>query len=306
MEKAEHLLSCAGIQYIRLTQRLPGAVDRKKRAACLLKELKKVFPQPATELHFRNPYELLVATILAARATDKKVNEITPALFKAYPDAFTLARATPEEVYPYIQPITYPRNKARYLVEAARILVEQYGGRVPDSVEELQKLPGVGPKTAQMIVAVAFNKPAFPVDTHVFRVAHRVGLVSPEDRTRAAVEKKLKALFPKRHWTEAHHLMVLHGRYTCKARKPLCASCVIRTCCRYYEYLQMIPPPLQGLNPERGTYFCARCGRYFNEPATRRDKYRILQPVCPFCGAFPVYDSRTGDAVIHIPEAPPS
>ncbi len=280
-------------------------MNRKERAACLLKELRKVFPRPTTELRYRNPYELLVATILAARATDKKVNEITPALFEAFPDPFSLAQASPEEVYPYIQSITYPHNKARYLVEAARMLVEQYGGEVPDSVEELEKLPGVGPKTAQMIVAVAFNKPAFPVDTHVFRVAHRVGLVDPEDRTRAAVEKKLKALFPRKHWTEAHHLMVLHGRYTCKARKPLCESCVIRSCCRYYEYQQMIPPPLQGLDPQKGAYFCVRCGRYFNEPATQPDKYGIPQPVCPFCGAFPIYATKTGEAIIRIPEVPP-
>jgi endonuclease-3 len=193
------------------------------------------FPEPKTELHYGNPYELLVAVILSAQCTDKRVNLVTPALFERFPTPESLAASTVEEVFLYIRSVSYPNNKAKHLVGMARLLVSDFGGDVPASVEELQRLPGVGRKTAHVITSLIFNQPTMAVDTHVFRVSKRLGLASPRATTPLAVEKELTAHIPKQHVPKAHHWLILHGRYVCVARNPKCEVCALKGFCCYYE-----------------------------------------------------------------------
>lgn len=190
-------------------------------------------PDAETELHYNNPYQLLVAVILSAQCTDKRVNMVTPALFERFPNPQALADSSSDIVFDYIRSISYPNNKSKHLVGMAKMLVEEFNGQVPDTVEKLIKLPGVGRKTANVIVSVIYNHPAMAVDTHVFRVSRRIGLTN--GKTVLAVEKDLVKNLPKDSIHIAHHWLILHGRYICVARKPKCEICPLTTFCRYYE-----------------------------------------------------------------------
>jgi endonuclease-3 len=191
-------------------------------------------PIAETELHYNNPFELLIAVILSAQCTDKRVNQITPDLFKRFPNPETLAEANPEEVFDYIRSCSYPNNKAKHLVGMARMLVNDFEGQVPDDIHLLQKLPGVGRKTANVIASVVYNKPALAVDTHVFRVAARIGL-STNAKTPLETEKQLVKYFPKELLPLAHHWLILHGRYVCMARNPNCKKCGLTNVCKFYK-----------------------------------------------------------------------
>lgn len=196
-------------------------------------------PEAKTELDYENPYQLLVAVILSAQCTDKRVNMVTPALFQRFPEPESLAAASVDEVFQYIRSISYPNNKAKHLVGMANMLVKDFGGVVPEKVEDLQKLPGVGRKTANVIASVVYQAPAMAVDTHVFRVSNRIGLTN-NAKTPLAVEKELVKHLPKETIHIAHHWLILHGRYICVARRPKCETCPITSFCKYYEKIQPI------------------------------------------------------------------
>lgn len=191
-------------------------------------------PVAETELHYGNTFQLLVAVILSAQCTDKRVNMITPALFEAFPTPEVMAAASPEAVLEYVKSVSYPNNKARHLVGMAKMLTEEFGGVVPSDTDLLQKLPGVGRKTANVIAAVAYNKAAMPVDTHVFRVSNRIGLTN-NSKTPLETEKVLVRHIPGPLLPVAHHWLILHGRYVCRARKPDCLNCGISPWCKYYN-----------------------------------------------------------------------
>ena len=191
-------------------------------------------PNPVTELHYTDPFQLLVAVILSAQCTDKRINQVTPALFERFPTPQALAASTPEEVFTYIRSVSYPNNKAKHLVGMAKMLVEVFNGEVPAGIEDLQKMPGVGRKTANVIASVVFDAPAIAVDTHVFRVANRIGLTT-NARTPLAVERQLVKYLPENILGIAHHWLILHGRYICVARNPKCEICPLTWFCRYYE-----------------------------------------------------------------------
>ena len=191
-------------------------------------------PVAETELNYSNPYELLVAVILSAQCTDKRVNLITPALFTAYPTVYDMATATAEEIYELIKSVSYPNNKARHLAGMARMLVEEFDGEVPSDIDELQRLPGVGRKTANVMASVVWGKAAMAVDTHVFRVANRIGLTN-NSKTPLATERTLVKHIPEELIPKAHHWLILHGRYVCMARRPLCLNCGLREVCKYYN-----------------------------------------------------------------------
>ncbi|MDR3094924.1 MAG: endonuclease III [Bacteroidales bacterium] len=192
-------------------------------------------PVAQTELHYRNPFELLVAVILSAQCTDKRVNMITPPLFERYPAPELLAEATPDEVFAMIKSCSYPNNKSKHLVGMARVLVDKFNGQVPEKMDELIQLPGVGRKTANVIVSVVFNQPALAVDTHVFRVSQRIGLTA-NAKTPADTEKQLCKYFPRHLWGTAHHWLILHGRYVCTARKPKCQNCGLSDFCLFKRF----------------------------------------------------------------------
>ncbi|TDE12430.1 endonuclease III [Dyadobacter psychrotolerans] len=210
-------------------------MQRKERFRLLLDYFTTNFPEPETELHYGNPYELLVSVILSAQCTDKRVNIVTPPLFERFPDPESLALSNAEEVFSYIRSISYPNNKSKHLVGMARMLVDQFDSEIPASIDELQKLPGVGRKTANVIASVIFNQPAMAVDTHVFRVSHRIGLVPSTATTPFAVEKMLMKHIPSALVPKAHHWLILHGRYVCVARTPKCDICNLKFFCAYYE-----------------------------------------------------------------------
>lgn len=206
----------------------------KERFKRCIEYFSKTMPVAESELDYGNPFELLVAVVLSAQCTDKRVNLTTPALFSAYPTAEAMAEATEEDVYRYIRSISYPNNKAKHLVALAKKLVEEFGGEVPTDLDALQTLPGVGRKTANVLGAVLWGKEVMPVDTHVFRVAARIGL-SRNARTPLATERQLEAGFPSELLPIAHHWLILHGRYTCIARKPKCDKCGLTDICKYYN-----------------------------------------------------------------------
>jgi endonuclease-3 len=191
-------------------------------------------PNPVTELHYNNPFQLLVAVILSAQCTDKRINQVTPALFERFPTPDALAASTSDEVFNYIRSVSYPNNKAKHLVGMAKMLVEVFNGEVPSSIDDLQKMPGVGRKTANVIASVVFDAPAIAVDTHVFRVSNRIGLTT-KATTPLAVEKQLVKYIPEHFLGIAHHWLILHGRYICIARSPKCDICPISWFCKYYE-----------------------------------------------------------------------
>ena len=188
-------------------------------------------PQVTTELDFGSVFQLLVATMLSAQCTDKRVNMVTPELFRHYPDAKTMAQAEADDVLQYISSVSYPNAKAKHLVEMARMLMSDFNGEVPQTMEDLQRLPGVGRKTANVIQAVAYGKGAMPVDTHVFRVSHRMGLVSEKANTPLKVEMELRKNIAEDVLADAHHWLLLHGRYVCQSRKPKCDVCPFTTFC---------------------------------------------------------------------------
>ena len=206
----------------------------EERYKGILQWFEENVPQPQTELHYRNPYELLVAVILSAQCTDLRVNMITPAFFERYPSPEVLAVASVEAVFDSIKSVSYPNNKAKHLVGMAQMLINEFNGVVPDTVEQLVKMPGVGRKTANVIASVIYNKPAMAVDTHVFRVSERIGLTTnsknPLQTERTLVKHIPQAMIPK-----AHHWLILHGRYMCLARKPKCEQCGLKPWCRWYE-----------------------------------------------------------------------
>lgn len=210
----------------------------KQRYAGVIEYFEQHMPHPETELYYRNPYELLVAVILSAQCTDKRVNMVTPELFERYPDARILSKAEPEQVFEYIRSISYPNNKAKHLVGMAKMLVNDFHNEVPDTIEMLVKMPGVGRKTANVIASVIHNLPAMAVDTHVFRVSHRLGLVTLRAKTPLLVEKELVAHLSVDVIPKAHHWLILHGRYTCMARNPQCQACGITHLCVSYPQIQ--------------------------------------------------------------------
>ena len=207
-------------------------MTQKERYERMIAYFEQARPTAQTELEYKDPFQLLVAVILSAQCTDKRVNMTTPALFAAYPDAASMAQATPEEVFEYIHSISYPHNKSKHLVGMARKLVEDFNGEVPGDIDELQTLPGVGRKTANVIMGVVFHKAAIAVDTHVFRVSNRTGLAN--GKTPLEVEKALTRHIAEEDRYNAHHWLLLHGRYVCKALKPDCLNCGISQFCKYY------------------------------------------------------------------------
>lgn len=210
-------------------------MQKKERYKAFIDYFLQSKPEPSTELQYQNPYELLVAVILSAQCTDKRVNQVTPALFKTFPTPEALAVSHFDELFPYIKSISYPNNKTKHLLGMAKMLVEDFDGKIPETVNDLQKLPGVGRKTANVISSVIYNQPTMAVDTHVFRVSKRLGLVTQNANTPLEVEKQLVQHIPEEHISKAHHWLILHGRYICIARNPKCKACELTHFCRYYE-----------------------------------------------------------------------
>lgn len=206
----------------------------KDRYRAVVEWFEQSMPSADTELHYRNTFELLVAVILSAQCTDKRVNMITPALFEAYPTAEAMSRATVDEIFEYIRSVSYPNNKARNLLGAAQMISRELGGEIPGDMDSLLKIPGVGRKTANVMLAVAFDRQAMPVDTHVYRVSERIGLTT-NSKTPLETERTLCKYLPADKLSRAHHWLILHGRYTCKARRPDCLNCGLTAVCRYFN-----------------------------------------------------------------------
>ncbi|MDE5888311.1 MAG: endonuclease III [Muribaculaceae bacterium] len=205
----------------------------KERYAGVIEWFSKNMPSPETELRYDSPFHLLLAVILSAQCTDKRVNMVTPPLFEAYPDPDSLANAEEEDVFQFIKSVTFPNNKTRHLIRAAKVLVEEFGGEMPSDIDNLMKLPGVGRKTANVMLAVVWEKAAMAVDTHVFRVSNRIGLTN-NSKTPFQTEKTLMKYIPGEIIPKAHHWLILHGRYVCKARRPDCEVCGITRWCKTY------------------------------------------------------------------------
>lgn len=273
----------------------------KERATLTIEALRKAIPRPETELSYRSEYELIVAVILSAQCTDERVNKVTPALFEAFPTVQSLAATVPDEVFPFIKSVSYPNNKSRHLVGMAQMVVEEFDGNIPPSIPDLVKLPGVGRKTAQVVASVAFDIDALPVDTHVFRVANRIGLVKNAP-TPLKVEQQLKKVLPQDDWSEAHHLLILHGRYRCLARTPKCDGCTVQPACLYFERLQKLPEPLKGLVAKKGKFYCKTSNTYFDEPVVKTDRNGVEQLSCPVCSSMNVFESKTGRTTKKIPD----
>lgn len=206
----------------------------KERYRRVLEWFEQAMPVAETELHYENPFQLLVAVILSAQCTDKRVNMITPPLFEAYPTPQALAEASVDDIFTYIKSCSYPNNKAKSLSGMAKRLVEEFGGEVPSDIDSLMSLPGVGRKTANVILAVVHNQSTMAVDTHVFRVSERIGLTT-DSKTPLATEKELVKNIPAEIIPKAHHWLILHGRYVCKARRPDCLNCGLTSVCRFYS-----------------------------------------------------------------------
>jgi endonuclease-3 len=209
-------------------------MTKQQRYSFIIDYFSKHAPDAETELIYDNPFQLLVAVILSAQCTDKRVNMTTPAIFEKYPDADTMSTATFEELFPLIKSISYPNNKTKHLIGMSKMLIEKFDGKVPMTVEELVQLPGVGRKTANVITSVVDEQPNMAVDTHVFRVSARIGLTS-NAKTPLAAEKQLVKYIPKEHVHRAHHWLILHGRYTCLARNPKCSICGVKEVCKFYN-----------------------------------------------------------------------
>jgi endonuclease-3 len=211
-------------------------LNKKERFAGVIEFFSRTMPVAETELHYRNPFELLVAVILSAQCTDKRVNMVTPKLFEAFPDAESMAEANADQIFPYIKSVSYPNNKAKHLAGMAKMLMNDFGGQIPEDEKLLQKLPGVGRKTANVISSVVFDRPALAVDTHVFRVSRRIGLTT-NAKTPLETEKQLMKYVPVDKVGIFHHWIILHGRYVCVARSPKCEICGLKPLCKYYQSL---------------------------------------------------------------------
>lgn len=209
-------------------------MTQKERYEKVLAYFEEAMPSASSELNYEDAYQLLVAVMLSAQCTDKRVNMVTPALFEKYPDADALSKATEEEVLEYVKSVSYPNSKSRHLVGMAQRVVEAFEGQIPSDVDELQTLPGVGRKTANVVTAVLYNQPNMPVDTHVFRVSNRIGLTN-HSKTPLETEKTLTRHIPKDKIPVAHHWLILHGRYVCTARNPQCEKCGISTYCKSFK-----------------------------------------------------------------------
>jgi len=208
-------------------------MTKKQRYEGVISIFKEIMPEPKTELHYDTPFHLLLAVILSAQCTDKRINMVTPALFERFPQPEDLAAASEEEVYGFIKSVTFPNNKTRSLIKAAQVLVDEFGGEMPQDIDNLMKLPGVGRKTANVMLAVVWNKAAMAVDTHVFRVSNRIGLTDNSPNP-LVTEKTLIKYIPEELVSTAHHWLILHGRYVCKARRPDCLNCAISAYCKTY------------------------------------------------------------------------
>ena len=228
-------------------------MKKSERYSGILDWFERNMPLAQTELHYNDPFQLLVAVILSAQCTDKRVNMVTPPLFEKYPTPLSLASATYDEVFPYLKSVSYPNSKTRHVIAMASKLLEDFGGEVPSDIDSLMSLPGVGRKTANVIASVVYDKPVIAVDTHVFRVSHRLGL--SDGKSVEAVEKDLEKYIPVEKRAISHHWLILHGRYTCTARNPKCSSCALTHWCRYFskERLsnnQIVSPVSRDLHPE--------------------------------------------------------
>lgn len=210
-------------------------MTKKERYAQFISYFQGTMPEANTELRYENPFQLLCAVMLSAQCTDKRVNMVTPALFEAFPTPLALSKATKEDVLHYVKSVSYPNSKAEHLVQMAQQLMEAHQGEVPGDFDALVALPGVGRKTANVMLSVAFNEARMAVDTHVFRVSHRIGLVTDKAITPYAVEKELVKHIPEKDIPRAHHWLILHGRYVCKSQRPLCKECGIRDLCAYKD-----------------------------------------------------------------------
>lgn len=210
-------------------------MTKKERYKELISYFTENFPEPETELNYNNPFELLVAVILSAQCTDKRVNIVTPKLFETFPTAEHLSHGTFDEVFPLIRSISYPNNKAKHLIGMAKMLVNDFNNKIPNDLKEMQKMPGVGRKTANVILSVIYNQPTMAVDTHVYRVSKRIGLAPQNAKTPLAVENELVKHIPEELIPKAHHWIILHGRYICLARKPQCEKCNLTHLCKYFE-----------------------------------------------------------------------
>lgn len=219
--------------YLRVNLNLEAYMTKKQRYDGVISWFEKNVSVAETELHYDSPFHLLIAVILSAQCTDKRVNMVTPKLFEAFPTVEVMAESSPDEVYEYIKSISYPNNKAKNLVGMAKKLVSDFNSIVPNELELLEQIPGVGRKTANVMLAVAFDKPAMPVDTHVFRLSNRIGLTN-NSKTPLETERELVKNIPSHLLSKAHHWLILHGRYVCIARKPKCEECGIKSFCKYY------------------------------------------------------------------------
>jgi endonuclease-3 len=215
---------------------------KKERYEAFIKHFSENQPIAETELQYESPFQLLVAVVLSAQCTDKRINQVTPALFRAFPTPAHFAASNFDELFPYIRSVSYPNNKTKHLLGLGKMMVEDFGGEVPSTVAELVKLPGVGRKTANVITSVVWNQPNMAVDTHVFRVSRRLGLVTQTAKTPLEVEKQLIRHIPKQYVHVAHHWLILHGRYVCLARTPKCDECTITHYCRYFEKKNLSSP----------------------------------------------------------------
>ena len=215
-------------------------MTRKERYDAFVTYFKEDQPEAETELNYSNPFELLVAVVLSAQCTDVRINKVTPKLFEDFPTPEHLAASNFDELFPYIKSVSYPNNKTKHLLGLGRMLVEDFNSEIPETIEDLQKLPGVGRKTANVITSVIWNQPSMAVDTHVYRVSKRLGLVNQNASTPLAVEKQLVKHLDKEVIPKAHHWLILHGRYVCLARKPKCEECKLIHFCRYFEKQEKI------------------------------------------------------------------
>lgn len=213
----------------------------KQRYQFVIDYFEKHNPDADTELIYDDPYQLLVATILSAQCTDKRVNMTTPAIFQKYPDVYAMSKTTFDELFPFIKSISYPNNKTKHLIGMAKTVVEKFNGKIPMTVDELVQLPGVGRKTANVVTSVVDQQPNMAVDTHVMRVSKRIGLVSNNAVTPLAIEKELIKNIPTDYIHRAHHWLILHGRYICVARNPKCEVCGLKPACKYFHRLKLVP-----------------------------------------------------------------
>ncbi|MFT4603803.1 MAG: endonuclease-3 [Rhodothermales bacterium] len=277
-------------------------MGRKETAREIVTRLSAVISDPVTELLHGSPFELLVAVILSAQCTDARVNQVTPALFRAFPDVYSLQEASVSEIRYLIASITFPNNKARHLAGMAHKVVTEFDGKIPADLQLLETLPGVGRKTAQVVGGAAFGIDSMPVDTHVFRVAHRLELIRRSSETPDAVERDLRRVIAAGELSTAHHLFILHGRYRCTARSPDCEPCVLRDLCPQWRAVRSLPEPRTGLLRKKGRFWCGTRKHYVDHTVPRIDRGGVQQESCPRCGSMNLFDSKTGRTLRRVPD----